>query len=95
MITDLLLVERTKHNIDISLQKINDVISSNISAFIENGGNDETAFVRIQRLTEVKSYMESQKITRLDIGKIISNIGLVIITIIPVILQWLLDSLKF
>ena len=95
VITDLLLVERTKHNIDISLQKINDVISSNISAFIENGGNDKTAFVRIQRLTEVKSYMESQKITRLDIGKIISNIGLVIITIIPVILQWLLDSLKF
>lgn len=95
VITDLLLAGQTKHNIDMSLQKINDVISNNISTFIESDGNDETAYKKIQRLIEVKNYMENQKNTQMDMGKILSNIGLVIITIIPVILQWLLESLKF
>ena len=80
---------------DVNLQKINDIISNNINALIENDGSDEAAFVRVQRLTEVKRYMENQKITRWDMGKVVSNLGLVIMTIIPVVLQWVLGLLEF
>ncbi len=94
LITDLLLARRVKQNLHLALDQIDDDISKKINDIIEQSGTDGQCYESFKRLIDVKAYMQQQNRAKLDFEKILSNIGLLFITIIPVLLQWFLDFLK-
>lgn len=78
--------------------EVMDEIDVKISALVESVISDpkknEETMEKIRELIEVKDYITKQTQNRFNFSSFISGIGLLFITIIPVILQWVLNLLS-
>lgn len=75
------------------LDEIDLTISSLLESVISDKNRNDEAMEKIRNLIEVKDYIAKQTQKRFNVSSFISSIGLLFITIIPVILQWLLELL--
>lgn len=90
--TDFMIEHRRRMSAEDILEQVNKKINESMFHIINESGNDTEHYEKFQRMTEIKVLLEHQMHNRFDVQKILYSIGLLLITVIPVILQWILDS---
>lgn len=75
------------------LDEIDVMISSLVESVMSDKNRNHETMEKLRDLVEVKDYITKQTQNRFSVSNFISSIGLLFITIIPVILQWLLELL--
>lgn len=92
-LTSILLKKRVRDsNIEI-VEAINLKIATIIVNQVESEESNEAKLQKMKELQELKEYILREEKSRVNFGKLASYFGLLFITVIPIILQWLLDRL--
>ena len=60
---------------------------------VEAEESNEAKLQKMKELQELKEYILKEEKGRVNLGKLASNVGLLFITVIPIILQWILDRM--
>lgn len=90
-LTSVLLRRKRQSNRFRIMDEIDVRISSLVEMTLEDSkANDET-MGKMKELIEIKDYIANQTQSKVTVSKLLSSIGLLFITVIPVILQWLLE----
>lgn len=77
------------------IEKIDAGITMTATQRIEDEKCNEDEMKKIKELAEIKEYMLHQAKGNFDISKFVANIGVLLITVIPILLQWFLDKIPF
>ena len=93
--TNILL--QRKHHIwkQKMIDKIDSGIALNAKRRIEDEKCNEDEMKKIKELVEIKEYILRQGKGTFDISKFVANIGVLLITIMPVLLQWFLEKVPY
>lgn len=91
LITNAMLGLRKEKAFNEAHHNINRKIAKELERLMECNSIDE--FDKIEFYSKIKETMKKQREKKIEIDKILSGIGLVFITVIPIILQWLLELL--
>ena len=90
-LTSILLKKRIQEvNMNVT-EKIDFKIASIILKEVENDRLDEEKINKMNELIEMKEYIERKEKGSVNFAKLASNIGLLFITVIPIVLQWILE----
>ena len=90
-LTSILLNMRMKENIVNMMEKIDLKVASIISDEVGNERIDEQKVNKMKELIEMRGYIDKKQKGEVDFGKLASSFGLLFITIIPILLQWILE----
>lgn len=92
-LTNILLRRERLSNRSKLLDEIDIKISSLVESVISDQKQNDETMGKMRELIEVKDYINKQTHKGFNLSSFISGLGLLLITIIPVILQWLLELL--
>lgn len=91
VINNVLLRNKKQAGRMIVIDKINNKMSELFNKTISGEGKNSEIVEEIKELIEIKNCFKSQIKNKFDISKVFSNLGVLFITVIPIVLQWLLD----
>lgn len=93
-LTNVLLRREKQANRWEVMDEIDTKISSLVESVISDPKKNDETMEKIRELIEVKDYITKQTQNRFNVSSFVSGLGLLFITIIPVILQWVLELLS-
>lgn len=92
-LTNILLLKKRQHNRFKIMDDIDAKISSLVTLTLADEKKNDESMDKMRELIEIKNFIANQTQSKFNISKFLSNIGLLFITVIPIILQWLLELL--
>lgn len=93
LITDTMIRYKRQRVFHAAYEKTNSLIAGELDRLIYHDAPKELQ--NLEFYLNLKDVLVKQNEKKFEFRKLWSNIGLVLISVIPIILQWLLDSLKF
>lgn len=91
-LTSILLNKRVNENNAEMMEKIDLKVASIISDEVGNEQLDEQKVNKMKELIEMRGYIEKKQKGEVNFAKLASNFGLLLITVIPILLQWILEQ---
>ena len=93
-LTNIIMQKRARISKLRTVDEIDNHIRINIAKRINDEKHNEDDMLKIRELIEIREVMLNQNKSKIDIEKIVSGMGLLFITIIPIIVQWILDKIQ-
>lgn len=90
-VTDLMIETRRKESYYEALDKINGNISVILQSVI---AHPEEELDDLQKMIEIKDLLNKEREIKFDFSKLVSGAGLVLITVLPIMLQYLMEHLN-
>lgn len=90
-LTSILLNKRMNESNADMMEKIDKKVASIILDEVESERMDEQKVNKMKELIEMRGYIEKKQKGEVNFAKLASNFGLLFITVIPILLQWILD----